>query len=561
MYRQSDSGKRIIKFMNAFANDGYEIGKIVIKFGKIGIMAESIKAYNYDTGQKKKVFYLEGSAYEMGYLLGTLAESDISAMTGDFTEKVVFAFIKSKILEKIKILQEAFVDIMYELAKSEYPKMPQEFRDELQGILDGCKSTNPKTKVTMDRLIVLNLGIDILCSMVYSGSFPLFRLQDIEPEEFMIPIMCNAFSVFGGLAGGGHYFGRDFMFPTADVFHKAAAMIIYNPVMSGNDKIHPFVSITAPGMIGSISAMNLDGVGIGVDMSPGANCDPHNPGINSLLLARLGIQNGGSAEEVVEIMKKTQRGVSWNYIVADGKNDRACVVEAGSSDSSSEFTKFPQEKYKEFLPGLDYIKNHSSTDFTNGIMVRWNDYKYPNDYLSFNEALWKRFNELNSTEKKIYPDAFSSRGYINRLHADQNCPSSYYFAPQREQNDELVIVTNHYIIPEMRYYTMHPWTSKIIGDITNDIQWRYDELNDLIAEAIQVKKAIDYDTAKSLIGYLSPYGENPAYYANNPKSSDGKEIRIEGCVSIFDLKNLVVESHYGYYCDEWVKLTLSNYVG
>lgn len=559
MYRQTDSGKRVIKLMDAFSRDGFEIGKIIVKFGKTGIMAESKTASNYDTGLKKKAYYLEGSSYEMGYLLGALAENDIAEMTGDFTEKVVFAFIKSKVLEKIKIIQEAFVHIMYDLAKSEYPKLPEEFKDEIQGILDGCKSSNPKTKVTLERLIVLNLGVDILCSMVYSGSFPLFRLEGIDPVEFKIPIMCNAFSVFGNSAGGGHYFGRDFMFPTADVFHKAAAMIIYNPINNEN-KTYPFVSVTAPGMIGCIAGMNKNGIGIGVDMSPGANSDPRNPGINSLLLARLSIQNGGSADDVVEIMKNTKRGVSWNYVIADGSKDRACVVEAGSSDSSSDFTNFPSAKYKELLPDLDYIKNHTTAEFLNGLMVRWNDYKYPDSYLDFNEALWNHYNELNSTDRKIYPDAFTNVGYINKMPNEQNCPSAFYFAPQREDNEELLIVTNHYLIPEMRYYTMHSWTSKITGDITNDIQWRYDELNFLINNALQEKGQIDYKTAKSLIDFLSPNGYYPAYYAKNPKSSDGKQIRIEGCVSVFDLKNLLVESHYGYYCDEWVKITLSHYV-
>jgi hypothetical protein len=56
------------------------------------------------------------------------------------------------------------------------------------------------------------------------------------------------------------------------------------------------------------------------------------------------------------------------------------------------------------------------------------------------------------------------------------------------------------------------------------------------------------------------YGKFPDYYANNPKSSVGKEIRIEGSVSICDLKLKTMESHFGYYCDQWIKLTLLNYI-
>lgn len=560
MFRQSNTGKRIIKLIEAFSSDGFEAVKIIKKFGKTGIMAESRTAYNYDTHQKKKAYYLEGTPYEMGFLLGSLAENEISSMTGDFTGKIVFEFIHSKALEKIKVLQDIFVRLMYELSKSEFTKLPQAFKDELQGVLDGCKSNNPKTTVTMERLVVLNIGIDILCSMVYSGSFPLFRLQDFEPEDFRIPIMCNAFSVFGVSAGGGHYFGRDFMFPSADVFHTTAAMIIYNPTLSDAGKTYPFIGITAPGIIGCISAMNINGVGIGVDMSPGANCNPKNIGVNSLLMARLCAQNGGSAVEFVKIIKDTPRGVTWNYIVADGRNDRACVVETGSSESSRDFNSYASDKYKDQLPDASFLSSHRSEEFDRGIMVRWNDFKYPEDFLGFNEVLWKRYDELNNTELKPGPDAFLETGFINRTPDDHNCPSAFYFAPQREKNDELVVVTNHYIIPEMRYYAMHKWTSRITSYINNNIQWRYDELNSLILKVIQQKGAIDFESARTIIDYLSPKRTYPTYYADNPKSMDGKEIRIEGCVSIFDLKNLQVESHYGYYCDEWVKLSLSNYV-
>ena len=65
--------------------------------------------------------------------------------------------------------------------------------------------------------------------------------------------------------------------------------------------------------------------------------------------------------------------------------------------------------------------------------------------------------------------------------------------------------------------------------------------------------------ARKLIDFLAPYGRYPSYYADNPRSHDGKEIRIEGCTSLFDLKNMTVESHFGYYCDEWIKITLTNY--
>lgn len=559
MLRSTVAGKRLIKLTEAFNSDGFEIGKVITYNGRLGIAAESKTASNYDTGRPKKAYYLEGTAYEAGFLMGSLAEEEVSRMALDFTDRVVFSFIGSKVLEKIKLIQETLIHLVYRLSKETWQQLRLEIKDEILGIYDGCKSRNQKTRVDLEHLIVLNTGIDIICSKIYPGSLLKREMQGIEPEDFRIPLMCNAFTVSGKSAGYGYYFGRDFMFPTADVFQDAAAMVIYNPVGIISKTVIPLVSITAPGMVGSISAMNMEGVALGVNMSPGANCDPQNIGTNSLLLSRLCAQFCRSAEAAVELIEDTRRGVSWNYIIADGKNERSCGVEAGASGAVPDFTQFPAEDYKPYLPDRGFIEQHKSVPFRNGIMVRWNDYKYPLEYLAFNHHIWSYYNEKHHTDKSIYTGAFSENGYINKS-GDNNCPSSFYFAPQREENDEVLIVTNHYIIPEMRYFAMYQWTAGIIGDKVNDLQWRYDELNRIINEKLAIQGSIGFEDAKELIGFLTPYGKNTGYYSGNPRSKDGREIRIEGCDSVFDLKNRIVESHYGYYCDKWVRLSLMKYV-
>lgn len=70
------------------------------------------------------------------------------------------------------------------------------------------------------------------------------------------------------------------------------------------------MSLTAPGMIGSVAGMNARGLGVGVDMAPSGNCDPSRPGFNSLLLTRHSIENGTNCKEAVEIMVEAQRGAA-----------------------------------------------------------------------------------------------------------------------------------------------------------------------------------------------------------------------------------------------------------
>jgi 2-oxoglutarate ferredoxin oxidoreductase subunit alpha len=74
-------------------------------------------------------------------------------------------------------------------------------------------------------------------------------------------------------------------------------------------------------------------------------------------------------------MVEAQRGVSWIYILADGVTDKACIVEAGFKTDSLNFFKYPPKHLKNILPNKDFLKNHSSTEFRKGLMVRWQEYQ------------------------------------------------------------------------------------------------------------------------------------------------------------------------------------------
>jgi hypothetical protein len=258
-------------------------------------------------------------------------------------------------------------------------------------------------------------------------------------------------------------------------------------------------------MVGSIAAMNLEGIAVGVNMSPGFNCDLKNIGVNSLLMTRMCVQYCNSAESAARLLTELPKGVSWLYVIADGGASRSCIAEAGASGPLPDLEKIPAEEYRPFLPGMDYIREHSTVPYQNGVMFRWNDYKYPLEYLSFNHLLWRRYNEMNNTDKTIHAGAFGKNGYINNRY-ERNCPSTFYFAPQREESSDILVASNHYIIPEMRYFAMHWWTQRIIGRRVDDIQWRYDELNRLIYDELARRGRIGFEDARRLSGFLSPYG-------------------------------------------------------
>ncbi len=547
------------RLYNAFAADGFRVIKrAYTASGSLGVAAEHTSAATYDTGQKKLSYYVEGTPYERGYLLGLLAEPSIADMAVSFVDNIVFDFVGLEFLNRFPPLKKLLVRLIHELSLSAWMSQPQHVHDEARGILDGCRKSNPDTPVTQARIGIINVGFDVLCALFYTGNLLRKHAPQLKPEDIQLAMMCNAFSAFGEAAGGGHYFGRDFTFATGGTLHKHLAHIIHRPEADSIEPTYPHVSVAAPGIIGSISAMNIHGVAAGLNMSPAANCNTEHTGFNSLLLLRECIMRGKTAALVADIIISAQRGVSWNYVLSDGTTDTACTVEAGASGATVDFLAYPAKALLPYLPDAEFLMAHQPVPLENGTMTRWCNGGFPYEYLAYNDGLWQHYQKSRAPHIRLYPDALLPNGFINRTPVDKNCPSSFYFAPRRAEPD-IHVTTNCFVMPHMRLCAMEPWCARVVHGKVNDIQWRYDELNRQLRETVQSQGSIDYKAAKQLVDFLSPYGRFPEYHQKSPKSKDGKTAQIGGCVSLFDLKACTVESHYGYYADEWVKTTLPAY--
>ncbi|MCL6589643.1 MAG: hypothetical protein K6U80_06790 [Firmicutes bacterium] len=575
----------------AFAADRYDVVSQHSINGRTGYCAEHQTAKNAVTGKKKRAYYVEGSPYEMGYLMGYMAPEEIELMSTIFIENIIFEFFKDNnaeffLIKWFKHLVKKYIQLklkswVYEFSQDVFKDIPYEYKQEIYGIYRGylafCEKNQRKPIVTFRDLWVLNVGIDCLLSFFYNPNNFLEKFPKFPPEKpaalFRVPIACNGFSVFGNAtrdpAPGGageahyHYFGRDFMFPTADVFQNVACLIIYNPIPD-NGRI-PLVSMTAPGFAGSMTAMNTAGVAMGVDIAPSGNCDHRRDGFNSLLLVRDSIHRGSGAREALDNVVNAQRGVSWNYIIADGKNNQAVVVEAGLRTSKPESYPAPPEQLLNWglLPDPQFFKTYENQTHQEGLMARWHDYKYPEAFLQFNRALFEYFG-------KMYDDSlFSERGYISKRingKVESNCPFAFYFAPQREDKDDVLIVTNHFITPTMRYCAMDKWTVEVVKGQLDDIQWRYDKLNDLILEHYG---NIDWAQAWRIINFLAAEDGSyvPDYYDYTRdyeyRDEDGqthKTKAVQGSISLCNLTTKVIQTRYGYFVDEPVTITLGNYV-
>ncbi len=581
----------------AFRKDGFAVARVLVKDGRLGIHARHRTAHNTRTGVPKSAFYMEGDGAQMGWLIGAMAEPDVARMAGEFAENVAFAFFGEGPASKedaLPRLKDLIVHIISLASERMVPDLPPPLLAEIDGIVEGCRAANPGTRVRRDRLLALNLGIDCLLAHIYTGT--IFAERGVHPGLLRTPIGCNAFSISGDAAGGRHFFGRDFMFPTADVFQDTACLMLHVPERSPENPGRMFVGQGAPGFVGTVAAMNEAGLSVGVNMLPSRLCDPGRPGLNSLLLIRDCVQHCGSVAEAIERIREAPRGVSWLYPLADA-DGHACVVEAGGRRGENE--PFPSldhipSCYRARLPGLPYIRRlrdaYGEPPPSDGLVVRSRDYLYPEEYIQdWNEGLWKAFDRnwlailkdlltdivggvkgpppqrwQKEIRRLLAGTAFSETmfgetGAINPTWKDRNCPGPFYFAPQRERRSDVLIVTNHCISPEMRLSSMNEWIALLSGGEWNDMQWRYDELNREIHEALAGASAgLQEAAAWELINFLRPDGKFPDYY-NSGARDDWRQVQVHGSVTLCELTARTLTSLFGYYGDEPVTIHLRNF--
>ncbi len=560
--------------------------------------------------EPKIAYYVEGSNYLMGYFMGLMAEKRIARMTGEYCDNVIFDFFSMESMVRndsrfARRLKALITEIIYEHSQAMIRDIPYEYVDELKGMLDGCCAIDPSTTVSWDRLWALNYGIDCLIAHMYTGE--LFKEAKVGPRKLRMPIFCNSFGLGSpGAEPGSNFFGRDFMFPTAGVFQDVACLIIHKPSPLEDAPRRAFVSQTAPGIIGSVVAMNDLGVGIGIEMLPSAYCDAARPGFNALGLNRDVAQYCPDAPAGAERVARTQRGVSWIYAIAD-REGKACILETGKKTPSGE--DFPYaaqvpEYYRKRLPSearLEELrKKHGTPAPDRGVLPRWKGYSYPFELIEeYNARLFEAYNrklldrigdKLRGIAGCVLKLATGNYGKLGEFFADlweiltrrarwDECDSSetgfyckdpeeeilpgpYYFAPQRETREDLVLGTNHFVSPEMRLLGMNDWLALIEGSEFADSQWRYDALNSYILEVLgQAPGGVGFEEAWKLADFLDPL-RSPKYkfYYNREGSRAPENIEVHGSVNLLDLSALRIRSLWGHYGDEAVTLDLKRYL-
>jgi len=576
----------------AFKQDGYDVAAIHrLSSGQRGIMARSTNVTLLSTGQPKVVYYFEGSGYQMGFLHGYMLENSTSIMATDYLDHFIPSMISWKFDKKASaspkyaklydfvtsligdfLMDKSVKSFNNELAGT----FPEPLLQEMQGIVDGAKAANPATVVSMDRLITLNYGMDFLSTQVFGGGL-LGHLKDyirtakggkllqeadddmvellelLEADFFTVPAFCDAFVATGDshVPSSGPVYARSFQLPTAGYFQDYQTMFIYMP----SDGRVPAVSAAAPGLVGSITAMNAGGLVLGVDTLRSGLVNLEHPGINSCLLIRATIQNVTTVDAATDYIASLKRGCSYLYHMLD-TSENAAIIEAARYNASNSIpstaTLIKNDKLRAALPTDAFMAANSHPDYRTGIFVRHLNYSVPSAFHGFNEGLFElagvpyAASDFSNATGQVFPSWETED-------ADWFKIGSRYFSPVRMPYDDVALVTNFALTPQLRVAQMTFWASLFPGD---SMQWRYDTINRMLVENYG---NIDHNVARDIITFLSP-DRTPGYWTDTLNASDPMSAIVEGHLVVADVKNGIFQVKGGYWSDKWLQVQLPNYV-
>jgi len=519
------------RLSNPISDDDYQV---------LGSYGESYLAAN---GAGKKLLYLEGDAYQRGYAEGYLCPKGVYRMTHDYVDNFISGLLGLPIGEVgFSAIAPVVRRIIRQAVLSQEYAVPEEYRQEMWGIADGARDRG--YDVTYKDVFLINVGFDFLYSLVYQGG----------------SLLCNEFGVFGeGTADGRLYHGRDFMFTTGgDVFSDEALVMVHVPTQG-----YPLAGSAAPGFVGMPTGLNSQGISFGMDMVPNRQNRAVVSGMGCLLLCRDVLQRAASMQEGIGIVRNTPRGVSWLFMIADGKIPDAAVLETVADRMIAEGDDLLATLIG-LLPGLDRVVSGTEEILGAEIMDG------AGEVISGVGDLVLEGSEMLPILGDVHPDrgvAVRTSDYVDpegleeyRLvihHQDPLVPHSEDtvispFPLQREREPGLVAMTNHYILPQMNLTQMglfyHTIDTQQGGG--RQSEWRYDTMLDLL---LKHYGDIERVTAMWLIDFLNP--ARCDYYGTDISQS------VKGHHVLMDNHSLEMWSLHGYYDQPWQHVDLGEILG
>lgn len=265
-----------------------------------------------------KILKIKGSPYEMGYQHGYLLADKIELMI-NITLKATEAYVAAQTGSDFKEARE----LMWLGQKEAEPFLPDEFREEMEGIVAGVKDAGKD--IALDQILLWNTNYDQWCIYCHPKYYKVGNNGYSSGPVQTSMGGCSSFCAWDEWAGGDGklIFGKD-----EDNFNMPGQLDNRMMVVANPDEGFGQVFMTYPGMIGLDGGMNEDGF----EMMTQLNSMVHESmkGCGIAIFTRLLLTHGSTVDDAIDIFNKYPCCAGIAYHVADAKSKKAAVVETSS---------------------------------------------------------------------------------------------------------------------------------------------------------------------------------------------------------------------------------------
>lgn len=213
------------------------------------------------------VVRLAGTHREIGRAHGTILREQIRFLRREFFHAVVAPMVGERAMRR--------------WAREVEPFIPPEYAEELRGIAEGAE-------IPYEEMLHFNTAVDLLQSM-----------------------MCSTVVAAGeATAGGEVLFGRNLDFPGRGVLHRTSVVLVFEP-----EGKTPVAAVTWPGLVGTLSGMNAEGVAGATMMIHRSG--PAMPGIPYMMMYRRALETARRAADAYESIAGSRRTCPNNFMAVD----------------------------------------------------------------------------------------------------------------------------------------------------------------------------------------------------------------------------------------------------
>ena len=272
-----------------------------------------------------KILRLQGEPYEIGYQHGYLLADKIDLMVNRTLEGTA-----AYVARQTGCTLEKAWEKLWCGQKCAEPHLPDEFREEMQGIAEGVKAKGVTT-VSLEQVLLWNTMYDqwcIYCHPYYwdcDGEFKAYEPPPPAHPWTRAAGGCSSFSAWGDWAGGDGelIFGKDEdNFNMPEQLDNRILMVV-NPA-----KGHGHVVCTYPGLIGLDGGFNT----AGFEMMTQLNSMQYETmeGCGIAIFTRLLMTHAQTVDDAIKIFNDYPRCAGIAYHVADANAREAAVAETSS---------------------------------------------------------------------------------------------------------------------------------------------------------------------------------------------------------------------------------------